>query len=463
MRKNISIEEILGFIEIVDYKNLPLNSPINTISTDSRNIQEGDIFVALKGQNYDGHQFIDEAAKKGAILSIIEKDWYLSNPDVKFPVLVVPDTLVALGEIANLYRSKFNIPIIAIAGSNGKTTTKDFVAHILSQKFNVLKTEGNLNNQIGVPLTLFGLEDKHQVAVIEIGTNSFGEIGRLCEILEPNYGVITNIGKEHLEAFIDLDGVEMEETTLLAYLLKHNGLAFINCEDERLKKYAKILEKKFTYGTGDENNLIYTISLDAKLKPTITFHYEGFSFSAKLNTPGYSIALACVPAVAVSLNFGLTIEEITDGIQSFTLPRYGTYGRMSVDNYGELIIINDTYNANPSSMKMALETLKNLEPNRNKIAVLGDMLELGEVSLHEHIEILTLALKICNKIFTFGENMKNASEKFNTEKIQHYENKLDIADELYRTIEGNEIILFKASRGMKCEEILIDFLNKIKV
>ncbi len=459
MKSKFSLEEVLGYLDIAAVNNLPENTIIAGISTDTRTIQTGNIFVALKGDKFDGHDFVETAIEKGAPICLVNQEWFQNQSNYKLPLIVVPNTLYALGELANLYRSKFDIPVIAVAGSNGKTTTKDFIAHILSQKYKVLKTEGNLNNQIGVPLTLFKLSTEHQIAIIEIGTNQFGEINRLCEIVQPNFGLITNIGKEHLEAFVDLDGVEMEETSLFGYLMKHNGVAIINNDDERLKKYGKIIENKFTFGMGSENNLNYSIAFDDELYASIEFEINGRKFSAKLNTKGFSVAMACIPAVAVGLLFELSEKEIIDGIKSFTLPEYGHYGRMQILNLGNITILNDTYNANPSSMQLALETMKNLGGRRTKIAVLGDMLELGDASVSEHRELLQNAEEICDKIFIFGNEMKKAYNTLNLVKTKYFEDKNDIPLALKQTILGDEIVLFKASRGMECENILTEFIN----
>lgn len=458
----LSIEEILGYLEITSIQNIPEELIITGISTDSRSIRNGEIFVALKGENFDGHNFVREAHHKGASIAIVSKDWAEANSSYEFPIISVKDTLFALGELANLYRSKFEIPIVAVAGSNGKTTTKDFIAHILSQKYKVLKTESNLNNQIGVPLTLLKLNPTHEVAVIEIGTNQFGEIQRLCEIVEPTHGLITNIGKEHLEAFIDLDGVEMEETTLFGYLLKHDGLSFINLDDPRLKKYTQLLEKQFTYGQSEESQLRFSFQMNESLLPIVSFEYDSAKFSVQLNNLGYSVALASVAAVAVGFAFDLAQEEIIEGLTSFHLPEYKDYGRMLVKSIGNITIINDTYNANPSSMNLALETLDKINTEGKKIAVLGDMLELGDASLQEHREIIQKASKISDLVFIFGAEMKKAYEQSaNLHNVCYFDEKFEIPDALINKLVGKDVILFKASRGMRCEEILMNFVNKI--
>jgi len=462
MEPLLTFDNVIENLDIISTENISDNFIIQNISTDTRTIEPGDIFVALRGSKFDGHNFVEEAIRKGASLCVVEQNWFTSNPNNNYPLIVVKDSLFFLGELANLYREHFDIPFVAVAGSNGKTTTKDFIAHILSQKFNVLKTEGNLNNLIGVPLTLFKLRKEHQVAVIEIGTNQPGEIARLCEIIQPTDGVITNIGKEHLEFFYDLDGVEMEETSLFGYLLKHSGFAFVNMDDPRLMRYTKILENKFTYGSNENAILQAKIKLNNELIPEIAFNYEDININVKLRNSGLSVALASIPAVAVGIKFGLTEQEITKGLESFTIPETNTTGRMLIKKIKNAVIINDTYNANPSSMQMALENLRLFESNQPKIAVLGDMLELGDVSHEEHKAIITLASEICQNVFIYGEEMKKAFDVLpNKANVRWFPNKQDIVAQLINTFVPGEIILFKASRGMKCEEILWEFVNKI--
>ena len=218
------------------------------ISTDSRTIKEGELFVAIRGSNFDGHKFLAEAFANGAVAAVVDREGAI-EPVKTMPLLVVHDTTKALGDLARYYRLKFDIPVIAIGGSNGKTTTKEMIASVLRRRYEVLSTEGNLNNQIGVPHTLFRLERKHELAVIEIGTNHPGEIAYLCSVIEPTHGLITNIGREHLEFFRTLRGVAKEEGALFEALARRNdAVAFVNVDDPLLRQRARNLRKKVTYG-----------------------------------------------------------------------------------------------------------------------------------------------------------------------------------------------------------------------
>ncbi len=463
MEPFITFERILENIQIESFYNIEITQPIQNINTDTRTLASGDVFVALRGSNFDGHNFIHDAIKKGARFFVVESKWFKKDNNKHLPLVVVKDTLYFLGELANLYRQFFEIPFIAVAGSNGKTTTKDFIAHILGQKYNVLKTEGNYNNLIGVPLTLLRLRKEHQIGVLEIGTNQPGEIARLCEIIEPTDGVITNIGKEHLEFFYDLDGVEMEETTLFGYLLKHNGFSFVNVDDSRLIRYVKILENKLTYGQSETANLQAKIKLNPDLTTEINYIWEDNEINAKLFNPGLSVAYASIPAVAIGFKFGLNTTEIIKGLETFRLQDTNSYGRMLIKNINNVLIINDTYNANPSSLKLAIETLRMLETNSPKFAILGDMLELGISSKIEHIAILNLAKNVCEKVFIFGEEMKKAFDELpDRSNILWFQNKMDIVQQLIDYVFPGAVLLFKASRGMKCEDILSSFIDKFQ-
>ncbi len=463
MNLQFSIDEILVATDSPKHQNLENISSIERISIDSRTVESGDLFIAIRGEKHDGHDFVHSAFEMGAKLAIVSLDSFHKFENTNLPILAVKDTIYALGEIANLHRNKFNLPVIAIGGSNGKTTTKDFVAHLLSQKFRVLKTQGNYNNQIGLPLTLLGLNPNHEIAVVEFGTNQPGEMLRLCEIAQPTDGLLTNIGKEHLEMLLNLDGVELEETTLFGYLLRHDGFAFVNIDDPRLAKYSKILEKYTTFGKDENAFLRYEMQFDGDLHPILTFRASEFSFSAKLLNRGLAVAKAAVAAVSVALKFGLTKDEIIKGLETFRLDESNKYGRMLIKNYGDITIINDTYNANPSSMLLALETLGSLSAAGRKIAVLGDMLELGESSFTEHCDILEKASLVCDYVFATGNEMHRAFSNFSTppKNVQYFPNKSEIPDALYDYVKSGDIVLFKASRGIRMEEVVSSFLNKL--
>lgn len=459
----IKISELLEYIDYIHITNFPESTILEDISIDSRTIRPGEAFVAIRGENFDGHNFVTSAFEKGAVLAFVEQNWFRENSTKEYPIVVVENTQNALGQIANFHRQRFEIPIIAIAGSNGKTTTKDFVAHLLSKKFKVLKTEGNLNNQIGVPLTLLQLNSFHECAVIEIGTNKSGEISYLCDIVEPNYGLITNIGKEHLEFFVDLDGVEQEETSLFGYLLRKDGFVFLNIDDERLAKYSRILGKFISYGTKEDSYVRAEISFDDYLFPKIDYFSEGKKFSARLPIQGISPALCSIPAVAVALFFEIGEEEIISGLESFKLDSSKSYGRMLIKSINGITVINDTYNANPSSMELALRTMDMINTKGLKIGVLGDMKELGDLSLIEHKEIIQKASELLDKVFLCGEEMKFAFDSLENKpkNLIFHNSKETIVSYLINNTHTGDVVLFKASRKIQLDEVVEKYIKSI--
>lgn len=462
MNKFLTFDEVIAALGNPLIQNLSGVESLEGINIDTRKLLPHQIFVALRGENFDGHNFVASAFEKGAPFCIVERSWFDSNLHSYYPLVIVENTLQAFGDIANMYRNKFDIPIVAVGGSNGKTTTKDFVAHILSQKFNVLKTESNYNNQIGVPLTLFKLNQYHNVGVVEMGTNEPGEMFRLCEIVEPTEGIITNIGKEHLEKLVDLDGVEMEEATLFGYLIRHNGFAYVNLDDQRLERYIKVLDKYITYGRNPNAQVRASYHLDKYLFPSVNFEYGDVRFAAKLKNRGIAVVYASLPAVAIGLKFGLAPEEIVNGLETFMLDESKEYGRMLIKDIDGVTVINDTYNANPSSMGLALKTMEEVSTDGERYAVIGDMLELGESSLVEHQEIILLASKINSFVCLFGQEMKKALDSINTklDNVRFFETKDSILNFLDSKIKPGDVVLFKASRGIKMEEVVTKFIEK---
>ncbi|MFC2131293.1 UDP-N-acetylmuramoyl-tripeptide--D-alanyl-D-alanine ligase [Bacteroidota bacterium] len=439
-------------------QKLPNDWTCRGVRVDSRAITDGNLFIALKGENTDGHNFVDMAFESGASAAVVNQHWYRDNIE-KYKdkhVIIVKDTLKALGRLANLHRRRFDIPIVAIGGANGKTTTKDMMASVLAQKFNILKTYKNYNNQIGMPFMLLQLDESHQAAVLEIGTNEPGEIAILSEMLEPTHGLITNIGKEHLEKLIDLDGVEMEETFLFGFLHKTNGVSFINMDDERLSKYQVIMENEFTYGTSnDEAMIIADISLNKELNPLLTIRADERELKVQLSTIGYASGLNALAAASVGFHFGLSEDEIKSGLESYKSAIGDGYGRMVFEDMGSYKVLNDCYNANPDSMKMAFHTLKAVRSSGRKIAVLGDMRELGEYALEEHKTVIQMAVEISDLIYVFGKEMNKALRDFNRkDMINSYITKDDLLQDLIQQIEDGDTILIKGSRGMAMEKII---------
>ena len=425
---------------------------ITGVSIDTRQINDGNLFVPLKGENLDGNTLINDAFGKGAIASLIDREYYenLKSDFEKLPIIIVEDTLKGIGLLANFHRKRFELPVVAIGGSNGKTTTKEILSHILSVDNKVLKTYKNYNNQLGVPLMLFCLDESYQVAVLEIGTNEPGEIAYLSEVLEPTHGLITNIGKEHLEKLIDIAGVEMEETFLFGQLRKFNKMSFLNYDDIVLRKYANLLETKYVFGQDEGMHLTYKVTLDEDLHPTLSIKtYDEKNFDVEMKgIVGNIQAYNAAAAIAIAIELGEEVEIIKKALTDYVPESGNGYGRMLVEKIGNKTIINDCYNANPNSVTVALDTL-NLY-NNYKIAVLGDMLELGEETIEEHKEILEKASSIADEVYLFGKIYSGIEPKKNS---THFEDKSEIVKTILKN-ENSASILVKGSRGMRLEDVV---------
>lgn len=442
----------------VEFLNKDLIKPIKGVSIDSRKINENEIFFAIKGENFDGHNFVDEVFSKGASVAVIEntkKDKFLSKG---YPLIIVPDTIKALGELANIYRKKFKVKVIGLTGSNGKTTTKEMIAKVLASKFTIIKTEGNLNNTIGVPLNLFRLNNKHELAVIELGINNFGEMKTLCEIAEPDFGLITNIGHAHIEFLKSRENIAKEKGELFQFLKKKKGFVFVNNDEPLIKNQARGINRKLSFGFGAKSDVKgKIISLNEFAQPTLQVSFKGKSELINLQTYGIHTAENALCAVAVGLKFGISLKQIKKELETFQ-----SYDkRMQIINVGKYTIINDAYNANPDSMKMAIQTLGLMNGYLEKLAVLGDMLELGEFSEKFHRELAHyLSESQIKKVFFFGELTKASFDEAKKMNLiaRHFESKKELVDEIIKSMPEGSLILLKGSRKMKMEEI-IEFLK----
>lgn len=450
------LSQIFGDANLLNFTQ---NWQCSGISTDTRTLKSGELFVALCGENFDGHSLLTSAFERGAAGVLIEHEKMdlLGKLPAHFPAILTENSLHALGKFANFHRKRFSIPIVAIAGAAGKTTTKEMTFAVLSQKFFTLKTEGNFNNQVGTPLTLLRLTEKHEAAVIEIGTNEPGEIEILAKMVAPTHGLITNIGKEHLEKLIDLDGVEREETALFRYLSANAGTAIVNLGDERLAKFADA-EKTISYGFVPDADVAGIAVMNQNQCANLEFSFGQNVGRAELLAVGQTSAQNALTASAVGFALGLTPYEIARGLAGFKPAESHGYGRMVVENVRGITLLNDCYNANPESMISALETLAGMNTQGKKIAVLGDMRELGAASFDEHRDLL---LKIAEKNFDFvcliGAEMKKACdslEKSNQKILTYYETKQECAEFLLKNLNSGDAILVKGSRGMKMEEII---------
>ncbi len=412
-------------------------------STDTRGIKEGDIFFALKGDNFNGNTYAGQALEEGATYAVVDE-----NIDIKHKNVVhVDDVLVFMQELAQHHRRQFDIPIIAIAGSNGKTTTKELLIGVLSSKYQVHATSGNFNNHIGVPITLLSMPLDTEIGLIEIGTNSFGEIAFLSNLLEPNYGLITNIGKEHLEGFGDLEGVAREESELYNYLVKHDGFAFVNADDVYLNRMAHRIKRKRSYSLEDKQAKCYVEIVD--VAPEIELLYKGSCIHAHLS--GKHNAQNIAATIAVASYFRIRGKKLQDGILAFR----STNNRSELREIGTNNFMLDAYNANPSSMLAAIETFKTLKAD-NKVILLGDMFEIGTHADQEHREVLNAALDIDCTVMVAGKQFSKVAK--GTDAVA-----FKTTDQLVDHLEKERItktwFLIKGSRGMRMEKAMEAFVS----
>jgi UDP-N-acetylmuramoyl-tripeptide--D-alanyl-D-alanine ligase len=435
------------------------------VSTDSRTVAKGDCFVALRGGQFDGHDFVTRAVSAGAVAVIVDRRWAESNGtllvSVHVPRLVVEETTTALGQLANLYRREFDIPVIAVGGSNGKTTTKEMIRSVLAQKFKTLATEGNLNNAIGVPRTLFRLEKSHEVAVVEAGTNHPGEITALCGVLEPTHGLITNIGREHLEFFGSVDGVANAEAELFRYLGSTSGTAFVNADDAALVKRARSLKKRIPFGMKSRLAAIKgkVRSVNEQGCATLEIRQRGKKpFSIALGVPGLHNAQNALAAAAI----GLTLRVPVAGIQKALAGFAAASKRMQVETIAGVTVLNDTYNANPDSVMAALATLAALRTPGRKIAVLADMLELGPGSEAMHRAVGQAVKKHrVDTLLTFGPLSKHTHDGASITQKQHYDVKQLLSEQVLELLSAGDAILIKGSRGMKMEDVVAFIADRL--
>jgi UDP-N-acetylmuramoyl-tripeptide--D-alanyl-D-alanine ligase len=436
------------------------------VSTDSRTVKTGDLFVALVGEKFDGHEFVGQVLTAGVNGLIVEQAWYelkgrfIDGSGV--PTLVVTDSTRAFGELARVYRRKFKIPVLAVGGSNGKTTTKEMIANVLRTKFPILGTEGNLNNHVGVPQTLLRLEKKHKAAIVEIGTNHFGEIAYLCGILEPTHGLITNMGREHLEFFGNENGVAKAEGELFSWLLQHGGkkaVGLVNADDRRVVKQSGRLKKKISYGFHADN-----VSVRGKLArlnqhgcAEVEVKAKGKKpFVVKLNIPGKQNAMNALAASAVGLSFNVPSAKIQKALASFS----AVVNRMQVLHIAGVMVINDTYNANPDSAIAALETLGSIQTSGKRIAVLADMLELGTSKEEDHRAVGTaVGTNHVEYLLTYGTLARHIHDAASVKFKAHYDQKNMLAEYLNRLLSNGDVVLVKGSRSMKMEDV-ITFLQE---
>lgn len=431
---------------------------VTGVSIDSRTIKPGELFVPIKGERFDGHTFLSEAVQKGAAAVFVQDghDGARVLP-TEVPLVVVRDTLEALQRLAAWHRTQFDGPVVAVTGSNGKTTTKDLVAAVLSQKYPVLATTGNLNTEIGMALTLLRREPDHQAIVVEMGMRGPGQIASLVRIARPAIGVVTNVSPVHIELLGSLDAVALAKQELVEGL-PADGIAILNADDARVRAMAAHTRAKvLTYGLHPE--------AEVRAEDVQVLGVEGVAFrlvtssgvaSVNLAFPGRHNVANALAAAAVGLSCGLEVREIAAGL-SQAIP---SGMRMQVERLaGEIVVLNDAYNASPASMKAALQALADL-PARRRIAVLGDMLELGAIADEAHRAVGSECLAFgVDRLITVGDGGQAIAEGakaagFTSAAVSSVSAPEEVAKLLIDEVEAGDVILVKASRGLALERVI---------
>ncbi len=458
--KHIFIEDVIKAVD--GYINQNINTDnifIQGVSTDTRTIKKGDLFIPIIGENFDGHSFIDMAFEKGAVACLSQKK--ISS---KHLVINVFDTKEALKNLAMYYRSLFNIPVVAVTGSSGKTTTKDMIASCLSTKYNTLKTQGNFNNEIGLPLTIFNIENDTDVVVLEMGMNHFGEISALSKIAKPDIALITNIGLAHIENLGNQEGILRAKYEIFDYL-KPNGIKILNGDDKLLSTLKEENDKiKVYFYSIDKNIDAYATNIKQKGIDGIsaTINSLGSSFNVDLKIPGIHMISNALSATLICKSLGLKDNEIKKGLETFKPSKM----RMDIIKTNKYTIINDTYNANPTSMKATLDILSTTKGR--KVAILGDMLELGNYSKDMHYDVGKYAIKkeIDELIFIGSDSyymLEGAkSLKTNKSSINYFKTQDEFIKNIDRLLNQGDVILVKASRGMKLENTVDEITRRDK-
>ncbi|NQY06438.1 MAG: UDP-N-acetylmuramoyl-tripeptide--D-alanyl-D-alanine ligase [Flavobacteriaceae bacterium] len=405
------------------------------ISTDTRSITKDNLFFALKGENFNGNKFAEQALEKGAKYVIIDEKEYLTSNQT----ILVDDALTCLQDLAQHHRRTLGIPIISITGSNGKTTTKELINTVLSQGYNTAATKGNLNNHIGVPLTLLSMNESTEIAIVELGANHHNEIAILSNIAEPDYGYITNFGKAHLEGFGSVEGVVKAKSELYDYLRKNNKMAFVNLDDPKQAKQAEGIQL-ITFSSAKESTIHIKLN---SADPFVEINFD--KTNIKSNLIGNYNFNNIAAAVCIGNYFKISTEKIQKAIEKYT----PTNNRSQIIRKGEKEIILDAYNANPSSMAAALDNFSQLQKDC-KVVILGDMFELGNTSAIEHQKIVDyLEESDFDKILLFGEHFEKTTH---SNKIITY-HKLDV-EKFSAVIPHNATLLVKGSRGMALERVI---------
>ena len=451
--KNITIQKIAEVCAGTIYGKEWINEEKTEaagVVLDSRLLKEGYVFIATKGEKVDGHKFIPSVFEKGALAVICED----VPQEITGPCIQVENSFTALKQLAAFYRQQLDVTVVGITGSVGKTSTKEFVAGVLETKYQVWKTQGNFNNEVGLPLTVLQLRDKHEIAVLEMGISDFGEMHRLSEIAKPDICVLTNIGQCHLEFLGDRDGVLKAKTEIFDFL-NPNGMIFVNGDDDKLVTLKEKWKDRLICFGRNQSNDVYAINevskglLGSTMDIVGAMEVEG----VQIPLPGEHMVLNALAAAAVAKHLKLSLDEIKQGIKTVK----AVSGRSNLIPYEDFVLIDDCYNANPISMKAAVDLLQSA--NGRKVAVLGDMFELGEEEGKLHYEVGEYAKNKVDVLICVGKLAKEIyqgalADNTANQNLLYLSDKEEVYKHLKEIIKPQDTILLKASHGMGFADIV---------
>lgn len=453
--ESLSIEEILHACGAVAF-NCSKIDHVKGISTDTRKLQQGDLFVALKGENFDGHEFVTKALESGAAVVLSQKEL-----PGELPYILVKDTLKALHNLAKTYKKRFQIPFVAVTGSSGKTTTKDMVASVLKEKYKVLKTEGNFNNEIGLPLTLFNLDSSHEICVLEMGMSSLGEIEVLADIVRPDVGIISNIGTAHIENLKSRDNILKAKTEMFTYF-SQNNIAVINGDDDMLQQLKNKPYQIVCYGRSHYNDYIAENIIEKDDGIDFELLNSGKREKYHIPIPGIHNVYNALSAICIGKLYHMNQNEIQRGLSSFKPSKM----RMEIfQGIMDIKVINDSYNANPDSTMAAIQVLSSMDTKGRRVCILGDMFELGDYAKEGHnkvgrfaaeskIDVIIAVGKMSSEVIN-GASLAGGSQL----KLIAFEDVKAAMLEIKKIIKSSDVVLIKGSRGMFMENI-VDILRE---
>jgi UDP-N-acetylmuramoyl-tripeptide--D-alanyl-D-alanine ligase len=433
---------------------------IARVSTDSRTLRAGDLFVALRGENFDGHNFVGAAAEAGAAGAIVDAGWEGRVPE-GFAIVRAPDSLVAYQTLSANYRKSLPIKVLAITGSNGKTSTKDFAASVLGRRFRVTKTEGNFNNHVGLPRTILEATSEDQIGVWEIGMNHPGEVAALARIAAPDVGIVTNIGVAHIEFMGSREAIAKEKGAL-AEAVGPQGTVILNADDSFSTEIAKRTQARVLFAGTREGTVRATDIQQSAEGSEFTILEGAHRCRAQLPVPGLHMVQNALLAVAAGRVFGLSLEDCANGLAAAPL----TKARLQIKEVQGVRFLDDSYNANPDSMKAALRTLKELDVDGKRIAVLGEMRELGTESERGHREVGQAAADLeIDRLIAIGEigsSIATAAKRAGLEQSVSVKSTTEAAELLTEIVEPGDLVLVKGSRTARTERVIEEFARRQK-